>query len=107
MSQIPSTQLIQWLEQVGDSDAETLVDPTPTVLAVDDKDSSWLSFLHGYGKLVGQFGEPDFPLNCGKDWRSTLGFATDLAVVWDFDYYQISLRVRATDGAILFAKHYG
>ena len=98
--------MIQWLESVGDSEAETLLVPTPNPLATDDNDSKWLSFLHAYAKLVSQFGEPEFPLNCEKDWRTALGFANDLAAIWDFDYYQISLRVRVSDGAVLFAKHY-
>lgn len=53
--------------------------------------------------LSGRFGVPDWPCeDC--DWPQALGLseATTLAI-WDFDYYQLSLRI---DGAhVLVERH--
>ena len=106
MSAIPATEIAGWLESRGDGDAETLVyNPSDTTFATNERESNLFSFLLAYTNLVTQLGDPDFPFACDHDWRETLGFPSDVAAVWNFDYYQLSLRIRSSDGALLLAKH--
>ena len=106
MSAIPTTDIAEWLESSGDGDVETLVyNPFDTSFATDERESHFFSFLLAYTTLITQLGGPDFPFADDHDWRETLGFPTDLAVVWNFDYYQLSLRIRSSDGTLLLAKH--
>jgi hypothetical protein len=61
-----------------------------------------------FARLVREFGGPDFPAEAGHDWRETLGLPPVLVAVWDFDYYQLSLRVESRSGedrVVVLAKH--
>jgi len=63
-------------------------------------------FLEAIDRLTDDFGEPDFPPEGAIDWRQVLGLRSDLVAVWDFDYYQVSLRVESgNEGVVVLATH--
>ena len=65
-------------------------------------------FLMIFAWVVSTSGEPDFPASHGTDWRAVLSLKSPLMAVWDFDYYQLSLRVACEDDpdrVVILAKH--
>lgn len=74
----------------------------------DGRDRAVALFLTVFARFVRDFGGPDFPSEDGCDWRATLGLASELVAVWDFDYYQLSLRVESQsreDSIVVLATH--
>jgi hypothetical protein len=74
----------------------------------DSQDRAVALFLMVFARFVRDFGGPDFPSEAGCDWRAVLGLTSGLVAVWDFDYYQLSLRVEARgsdDCTVVLAKH--
>ena len=74
----------------------------------DAVERAFALFLQVFAQFVQRFGEPDFPAESGFDWREFLGLRSDLLAVWDFDYYQLSLRVTCQsrqDSDVVLAKH--
>ena len=62
------------------------------------------AFLSIHAALVAKFGIPDFPGGLPEhDWRTELRLDSQLLAVWDFDYYQLSLRLE--DDRILLRRH--
>lgn len=75
----------------------------------DARDRATALFLMVFAHFVRDFGEPDFPAESGCDWRKVLGLRTELVAVWDFDYYQISLRVESQsseDSFVVLTVHH-
>ena len=62
------------------------------------------AFLSIYGALTTRLGIPDFPGGLPEfDWRTELRLDCRLLAVWDFDYYQLSLRLEGK--RVLLRRH--
>lgn len=54
-------------------------------------------------EITARSGPPDFPEDPTFDWSTQLGLEGETIAVWDFDYYQLSLRIK--DDAVLLQRH--
>lgn len=78
---------------------------TGAIGAVHDRDAEL--FLTVFARLVTDFGTPDFPPG-GPDWPGALGLPPGWVAVWDFDYYQLSIRADSAanqEGGVVLAVH--
>jgi hypothetical protein len=80
----------------------------PGIVLADSEERANALFLQVFADLVLKFGVPVYPRAAAQNWRQTLGLSSRLVAVWNFDYYQLSLRVLATsedDATVVLARH--
>ena len=70
-------------------------------------DSAVCTFLFVFAQFVQLFDPPDFPGGAKCDWRDLLDIKDDIVAIWNFDYYQLSLRVAESeaDVTVVLSQH--
>ncbi|MEQ8211851.1 MAG: hypothetical protein RH917_18785 [Lacipirellulaceae bacterium] len=107
MQQTPFHGLDEWLGVARTEYEETLIVGIPLgdISVLDDKDIGMLGFIALFAFLVERFGSPDFPGGNEVDWRMSLNISDTMVAVWDFDYYQLSIRNSCKNQGVIITRH--
>jgi hypothetical protein len=113
MKSLPLDGLETWL-QSDEAGEVFLYQPTlhtsePPVHWGDGRERAYALVVTAFARMVLWLGlAPTFPAWFGSDWREALGLHSLLVAVWNYDYYQLSLRVteRGRDDCMVVAARH-
>src|SRR5262245_40328950 len=113
MKSLPASDLVAWLRsgEPGEFFIYDTAEPSaeqPPQWA-NARERAYAYFLRLFAQLVLEQGlTPTFPSPSASDWRKPLGLNELLVAVWNYDYYQLSVRVvdRGPDDCmVVVARH--